>query len=296
MSGNERLDSKAGPLGNLSQAYFGGIDTMVKGCEPALKGVGRWNLELFGLMTRALAGVARDAGAARPLQDAGRGLQRADAVLADGGGGLRRRLAAAGSGLGRLRRHAEAQRRRSPATTSRSPSPRTPRLPTSAASARRPEASVVQFVRSTGWLRTRPAAGSARRPAAAAPPRRRPAWRVAATATPCMRACSLRSPSRTLQQRHADLGRVQRARPRLARVARADQHHVGVGGAVAELQPAGDPGVDSRIDVDADRRAGLGEVQPQIVALLRAPGAEALRACRAHARRGCSTAAPATAS
>ena len=36
MSGNERLDSKAGPLGNLSQAYFGGIDNMVKGCEPAL--------------------------------------------------------------------------------------------------------------------------------------------------------------------------------------------------------------------------------------------------------------------
>ena len=52
MSGNERLDSKAGPLGNLSQAYFGGIDTVVKGCEPALKGVARWNLELIGLMTR----------------------------------------------------------------------------------------------------------------------------------------------------------------------------------------------------------------------------------------------------
>ena len=39
-------------MGNLSQAYFGGLDTMVKGCEPALKGVGRWNLELIGLMTR----------------------------------------------------------------------------------------------------------------------------------------------------------------------------------------------------------------------------------------------------
>ncbi len=52
MSGNERLESKAGPLGNLSQAYFGGLDMMVKGCEPALKGVGRWNLELIGLMTR----------------------------------------------------------------------------------------------------------------------------------------------------------------------------------------------------------------------------------------------------
>jgi hypothetical protein len=39
-------------LGNLSQAYFGGFDTMVKGCEPALKGIGRWNLEVFGLTTR----------------------------------------------------------------------------------------------------------------------------------------------------------------------------------------------------------------------------------------------------
>jgi hypothetical protein len=52
MTGNERLDSKAGPLGNLSQTYFGSLDTMVKGCEPALKGVGRWNLELIGLMSR----------------------------------------------------------------------------------------------------------------------------------------------------------------------------------------------------------------------------------------------------
>ena len=52
MSGGERLDSKGGPLGNLSQTYFGSLDTMVKGCEPALKGVSRWNLELFGLMTR----------------------------------------------------------------------------------------------------------------------------------------------------------------------------------------------------------------------------------------------------
>jgi hypothetical protein len=52
MSGSERFDSKAGPLGGLSQAYFGGLDAMVKGYEPALKGVGRWNLELIGLMTR----------------------------------------------------------------------------------------------------------------------------------------------------------------------------------------------------------------------------------------------------
>jgi hypothetical protein len=52
MSGSERLDSKAGPLGNLSQAYYGNLDMMVKGCEPALKGVGRWNLELVSLMAR----------------------------------------------------------------------------------------------------------------------------------------------------------------------------------------------------------------------------------------------------
>jgi len=39
-------------LGNLSQAYFAGFDTMVKGYEPALKGVGRWNLELLGFMAR----------------------------------------------------------------------------------------------------------------------------------------------------------------------------------------------------------------------------------------------------
>jgi hypothetical protein len=49
MTGTERLDSKAGPLGNL---YFGGLDWMARGCEPALKGVGRWNLELVGLATR----------------------------------------------------------------------------------------------------------------------------------------------------------------------------------------------------------------------------------------------------
>jgi hypothetical protein len=52
MNRTERLDSKAGPLGNLSQAYFGGLDVMVKGCEPALKGVGRYNLELVGLVAR----------------------------------------------------------------------------------------------------------------------------------------------------------------------------------------------------------------------------------------------------
>ena len=52
MSGSERHDSKAGPFGNPSQAYFGGLDMMVKGYEPTLKGVGRWNLEVLGLMAR----------------------------------------------------------------------------------------------------------------------------------------------------------------------------------------------------------------------------------------------------
>src|SRR6185369_13186465 len=52
MSGSERLDSKAGPLGNLSQAYFCNLDTMLRGYEPALKGISRWNLEVFGLTAR----------------------------------------------------------------------------------------------------------------------------------------------------------------------------------------------------------------------------------------------------
>lgn len=52
MSGSERLDPKAGPLGNLSQAYFGNLDVMVKGCEPALKSFSRWNLELVGFAAR----------------------------------------------------------------------------------------------------------------------------------------------------------------------------------------------------------------------------------------------------
>jgi len=52
MSGNERLESKSGPLGNLSEAYFGSLDMAAKSFEPMLKGVGRWNLELVGLMSR----------------------------------------------------------------------------------------------------------------------------------------------------------------------------------------------------------------------------------------------------
>jgi hypothetical protein len=52
MSGSERLDLKEGPLGNLSQAYFGSLDKVVKGYEPALKGIGRWNVELMGLAAK----------------------------------------------------------------------------------------------------------------------------------------------------------------------------------------------------------------------------------------------------
>jgi len=52
MSMSERQDPKGGPLCNLSQAYFGSLDGVAKVYEPALRGVGRWNLELFNLMTR----------------------------------------------------------------------------------------------------------------------------------------------------------------------------------------------------------------------------------------------------
>jgi hypothetical protein len=52
MLGNERIDTKGGPFGNLSQAYFSNLDAVVKSLEPALKGAGRLNLEVIGLMTR----------------------------------------------------------------------------------------------------------------------------------------------------------------------------------------------------------------------------------------------------
>lgn len=52
MSGSERLDPKAGPLSNMGQAYFGGLDMVMKGYEPALRGVARCNLEMATLMSR----------------------------------------------------------------------------------------------------------------------------------------------------------------------------------------------------------------------------------------------------
>lgn len=52
MSAGERSDPKAGPFVNLNQTYCNGLDSLAKGYEPMLKGVGRWNLEVMGLMTR----------------------------------------------------------------------------------------------------------------------------------------------------------------------------------------------------------------------------------------------------
>jgi hypothetical protein len=113
MSGSERLDSKAGPLGNLSQAYFGSLDMMVKGCEPALKGVGRWNLELVGLLTRRsqawLEVSARLIQCKTPMDlfnEQMRFWQRPPRITL--------RLASARRRVERLRRDAEAQRNAAP--------------------------------------------------------------------------------------------------------------------------------------------------------------------------------------
>lgn len=52
MTASERLDSKGGPLSNLSQTYFSSLDRIAKVYEPTLRGVGRWNMEVFNLLTR----------------------------------------------------------------------------------------------------------------------------------------------------------------------------------------------------------------------------------------------------
>lgn len=51
MSAHERLDRKPNAFSDVGQPNFGGLDNMVKGWEPAMKGLGRFNLELAGLMT-----------------------------------------------------------------------------------------------------------------------------------------------------------------------------------------------------------------------------------------------------
>jgi Phasin protein len=52
MSANERGDPVAGPFGNLSQVWCGGLDQLAKGYEPTLRNMSRINLELMSLMTR----------------------------------------------------------------------------------------------------------------------------------------------------------------------------------------------------------------------------------------------------
>jgi len=52
MHGSERFGPVAGPFTNLSQAYVGSLDVLARRFEPLAVGAGRYNLELFGLMTR----------------------------------------------------------------------------------------------------------------------------------------------------------------------------------------------------------------------------------------------------
>jgi hypothetical protein len=100
MSGTERIDTKAGPLGNLSQLYFGSFDSVVRTYEPALKGVGRWNLELFGLMVRrsqAWLGVpAQFAQCKTPMDVVGEQIRFWQSAGADYVDGSRRLMAALG--------------------------------------------------------------------------------------------------------------------------------------------------------------------------------------------------------
>jgi hypothetical protein len=52
MRGSERPDPLCGPLENMSQAYFAGIDRMAKAYEPVVNGLSRYNLEITGLAAR----------------------------------------------------------------------------------------------------------------------------------------------------------------------------------------------------------------------------------------------------
>jgi hypothetical protein len=52
MRGSERPDPMCGPLENMSQVYFAGMDRIVKTYEPTLNGLSRYNLELAGLAAR----------------------------------------------------------------------------------------------------------------------------------------------------------------------------------------------------------------------------------------------------
>jgi len=68
----EHLESDSGSAPDRSRTLFSGLDVAVKGYEPILKGIGRWNLELFALMTRrsrAWLGVPTRLGQCRSPQE-----------------------------------------------------------------------------------------------------------------------------------------------------------------------------------------------------------------------------------
>jgi hypothetical protein len=46
------VDPNLGSALGISRIYFSGLETLAKGYEPALKAVGRWNLELLALTSR----------------------------------------------------------------------------------------------------------------------------------------------------------------------------------------------------------------------------------------------------
>ena len=48
----DRFGPMAGPFSNMSEAYLGGLDVLARRFEPLALGAARYNLELFGLMTR----------------------------------------------------------------------------------------------------------------------------------------------------------------------------------------------------------------------------------------------------
>lgn len=52
MRGSERPDPMSGPLENMSQTYFAGLDRIAKAYEPTVKGLSRYNLEIAALAAR----------------------------------------------------------------------------------------------------------------------------------------------------------------------------------------------------------------------------------------------------
>jgi hypothetical protein len=52
MRSNERFDPQTGSFGAWNEVYFTGLDSVLRAYEPALRGAGRYNLELLGIMSR----------------------------------------------------------------------------------------------------------------------------------------------------------------------------------------------------------------------------------------------------